>query len=245
MNPIRRRFVSIAALVLACATALSLVAGVGGAAAKGKKKRSGKPAVVSGPAGAIPNGPADWGFAAPLTNPVPFLGTVTVGKKFKGKTVADVDVTLSLAGTPVSGAQCGAICEVTALLTAPNGANTTLALAGGANFSGGTGGLTGNLVSNLTLSDQTPTRTCGGPNGPAPPPPCGDPDATLVAPYTGTAQPTGQLNVLNGSSVKGTWTLTVWDLCGRAAGCGFFGPDQGTSSVTAWSLTIIPAKPLR
>jgi hypothetical protein len=225
---LRARPAAVTALVLALVLTAGLVVSQGAAA---KKKKGGvKPAVVQGSVGAIPNGPASTDV-----NPVPFLGTATVGKKFKGKTVGDVDVTISLTGAadPANN-QCGSLCDITVRLIPPNGALTPV-LFGGAFV----GSVSGNLVSNLTLSDQTPIQTCGGLNLPPlapPPPPCANPYATLGPPYTGTAQPGSPLNFVNGSAVKGTWTLQAFDICGRPA-C----VDQGTVSVTGWSLKITPA----
>jgi hypothetical protein len=222
-------------LVMVGALALSLTVGLclcDSAAAK--KKGGAKAAIVSGIPGAIPNGPTTFSPSfQPTTSPVALRTTATVGNKFKKKTVGDVDATVSLTGVPRAGTSCGGVCDMRLRLTAPNGAQTALVVGGA-----GVGRVTGNLVSNLTLSDQTPTLTCGGPFGAPspPPPPCGDPDATLLAPYTGTAQPGFNLNLLNGSPIKGTWTLTGFDFCGAPA-CG----DQGTSTVTAWSLKITPA----
>jgi hypothetical protein len=225
-----RRLVLPGALILA----LSLIVGLAVSQTAAAKKKGGKAAVVSGSIGAIPNGPTTFSSGIATTSPVPFLGTATVGKKFKGKRVGDVDATISLSGVSKAGTTCGGICNTRIRLTAPNGATTSL-LSGGT----GDGDLTGNLVSSLTLSDQTATLTCGGPAGPGtpPPPPCFDPDATLLPPYTGTAQPFAPLHKLNGSPVKGTWVLTGTDICGTSL-CG----DQGTSSVTKWSLRITPAK---
>lgn len=222
---------------LALALSVTLASPLAQSAVAKKKKGGARVATVTGTTGAIPNGPTSFspaGFAN--TNPVPFTGTATVGKAFKGKTVGDVDATLSLSGAPLPGVGCGTMCDLRVRLTPPNGAQTTLIFGGCC-----TGGVTGNLVSSLTLSDQTPTLTCGGPVGvppTAPPPPCGDPDATLLAPYTGTAQPGLRLNLLNGSPIKGTWTLTAFDICGSTTMCG----DQGTAAVISWSLRITPAR---
>jgi hypothetical protein len=232
-------------LVLVALTA-SLAIGLtvcDGAAAK-KKGGGGKAAIVSGTTGAIPNGPTAYSaFGAPATNPVPFKGTAVVGKKFKKKTVGDVDATISLSGTPTAGTACGAMCDIVVRLTAPNGATTTLIQGFGGAIGGGSNSVTGNLISNLTLSDQTSTRVCGGPNPVAPPPPCTDPNATLRAPYTGTAQPFfGFLNLLNGSPVSGTWTLTAYDICGAPTVSCIAAKDQGTATILSWTVKITPAK---
>jgi hypothetical protein len=231
----RSRLVAVLALALGLTVGLTV-----SDSAMAKKKGGGKTAFVAGTPGAIPNGPTTYTpFGTPATNPVPLRATATVGNKFKKKTVGDVDATISLSGTPAGGTTCGSMCDIVIRLTAPNGATTAL-IQGFGGFGGGAFSATGNLISNLTLSDETSTRICGGPNGPPPPPPCGDPNATLLAPYTGTAQPFGFLNLLDGSPMKGTWTLTAFDICGAGGGvCG--ASDQGTASVTGWSLKITPA----
>jgi hypothetical protein len=217
------------ALVSCLALVLSVGLGVSGNAAA-KKKGGSKVAIVNGSVGAIPNGPQ-------LTSPAtPLRATATVGKKFKGKRVGDVDVTISLSGVSAAGRPCGSVCDLVLRLSAPNGATTSLLSTGQ-----GSGGLTGNTVTRLTLSDQTPRSTCGADSGGMPPPPpCSDPNATLLPPYTGTAQPSGAMNLLNGSPIKGTWVLTAIDFCGGppAPAC----TDDGTASLTAWSLRITPAK---
>jgi hypothetical protein len=216
--------------LVSLALTLSVGLAVSGTAAA-KKKGGGKAAIVKGSVGAIPNGPQETSPATPLR------ATAQVGKKFKGKRVGDVDVTISLSGVSAPGRTCGSLCDLVVRLSAPNGATTAL-LSGGT----GNGGLTGNTVTRLTVSDQTPTSTCGvASDGTPPPPPCQTPYATLLPPYTGIAMPSGgAMNLLNGSPMKGTWTLTAFDFCG--------GPpnpvctDEGTVSLTAWSLRISPTK---
>jgi hypothetical protein len=189
--------------------------------------------------GAVPNGPTTT-----LVNPVPFKGTATIGGKAKGKVIKDIDVTLSasaVASPPPGGStSTNALADLVVRITGPNGATSGLVVGGA-----GTGSVGGSLISGLTLSDDTPTLTCGaatpetGAGGPPPPPPppCGDPDATLLAPFSGTAQPTGALDVLDGGNAKGTYTLTAFDTCGApAAGPGCF--DSGTSTITSWSVRV-------
>lgn len=232
MKSKRSRLALIGVLALALSVTVSLVSGH---VADAKKKRSGKTLSATGTAGAVPQGPDSY-----TTNPVPFKGTATIGKKGKGQTIGNVEVTLSATGTPVAGGANG-IGDLRVRLTGPNGATTGLVFGNDGRFNdGGFYGVAGNTISNLTLTDNTPTFTCAGLTAPAapPPPPCGDPDATLNAPYTGRAQPSnGALALLKGGSVKGTYTLTAFDRCGGPA-CG---GDSGTSSITAWSLKVTRA----
>jgi hypothetical protein len=100
----------------------------------------------------------------------------------------------------------------------------------------GAGAVSGSLISNLTLSDQTSVKTCAGDLGP-PPPPCGHPDATLLKPFPGTAQPAEPLNVLNGGNAKGRYTFTAFDCCGPGFG------DEGTVTITGWSIKVKPVTP--
>ncbi len=133
-----------------------------------------------------------------------------------------------------------AIADLVVRLTGPSGATTDI-MTGGR----GAGNVGGSLVSNLTLTDETPTQTCGGASDltppPPPPPPCGDPHATLLSPYTGTAYPDGgALSTLYGYGVRGTYTLTAFDTCGAGnPGC----TDRGISFITGWRLKVTGAAP--
>jgi hypothetical protein len=209
-------------------TAGLMVGGVADAAKKGKKKApKSKTISATGSAGAVPNGPT-----SNLVNPVPFKGTATVGGKGKGKVIGDIDVTLSASAIAAAGST-NALGDLVVRITAPNGATTNLVFGGG-----GQGSVSGSLISNLTLSDETPVQTCGsGDPATPPPPPCGDPDALLTSPFTGVAQPAGLLDVLNESPAKGTYTLTAFDQSGTPAG------DSGTATITGWSIKVKAVSP--
>jgi hypothetical protein len=209
-------------------TAGLMVGGVADAAKKGKKKApKSKTISATGNAGAVPNGPS-----SNLVSPVPFKGTATIGGKAKGKVIADIDVTLSASAIAAAGST-NALGDLVVRITAPNGATTGVVFGGG-----GAGSVSGSLISNLTVSDETPVQTCGsGDPATPPPPPCGDPDALLTSPFTGTAQPSGLLDVLNESSAKGTYTLTAFDRDGTPAG------DSGTSTITGWSIKVKAVSP--
>ena len=209
-------------------TAGLMVGGIADAAKKGKTKApKSKTISATGNAGAVPNGPT-----SNLVNPVPFKGTATVGGKGKGKVIGDIDVTLSASAIAAANST-NALGDLVVRITAPNGATTGLVFGGG-----GQSSVSGSLISNLTLSDETPIQTCGsGDPATPPPPPCGDPDALLSSPFTGTAQPSGLLDVLNESPAKGRYTLTAFDRDGSAAG------DSGTATITGWSIKVKAVSP--
>jgi hypothetical protein len=210
------------------ALALSVTVGLSAGVAEAKKKGGGKAKTLNatGNGGAVPQGPT-----SAFINPIPFKGTATIGGKGKGKVVNDIDVTLS--ATAVAAAGSGnPFGDLVVRITGPNGATTGL-------VSGffGTGGVSGSLISNLTLTDQTPTLTCAGDPVSPPPAPCGDPDATLLSPFSGRAQPLGLLAALNGGNAKGRYTLTAFDVCGDPA-C-----DSGTASITNFKVAVKAVAP--
>lgn len=187
-----------------------------------------------GTSGAVPNGAISSFF-----NPVPFIGTATVGKKGQKKLIDDVDVTISVLAIPAQGSR-NALADLVVRLTGPSGATTDF-LTGGR----GAGNVGGNVVTNLTLSDETPTLTCGAAADatppPPPPPPCNDPHATLVPPYTGTAYPDGgALSTLYGYKMRGPYTLTAFDTCGAGnPDCN----DRGISFIVDWRLKVTGVRP--
>jgi subtilisin-like proprotein convertase family protein len=170
----------IAALV--CCLALPAVAG---AAKTAKKKGAGAVDIAQAVNQAIPDRPAG------MNTPYGLLSsTITVGKRFKGKLVRDVNVTVQTTGTSATNS---AAQDLRARLTAPNGVTTTLF-----------GFLApGNTVGPLTLDDESPLFQA---NGPAV-----DPQA-LFSPWAGTAQPVDVLFAMDGGPVRGAWTLRIADL---------------------------------
>jgi hypothetical protein len=146
------------------------------------------------------------------TGSAPFgvlTSTITVGKKFKGKRVRDVNVTLQTLGSSATSAA-----DLFAILTAPNGATVTL-------FNG----LAGQSIGPLTLDDESRlhlgSASCVDPTG-------------LCAPYTGAAEPTGELASMDNGRVKGTWTLKVVDLA-----------TSNTSILSFWGLNVAAGNPYR
>jgi hypothetical protein len=144
--------------------------------------------------------------------------TIEVGKRFKGKRVSDVNVTLQTLGA--TGAHPAD--DLVAVLTAPNGASVRL-------FSSLEGFMTPeSSIGPLTLDDETSTFLGGGP--PVIP-------VALYQPWAGTAQPTFEpLALMDGGPVRGTWTLKMLD------GSAFGG---GTSVLSFWRLNVIAGRPYR
>jgi hypothetical protein len=212
----RRRLATLGILALALVTAFGMTLG-GSAEAKKKKKKAG-PSVFQAsvsPNAAVPDDQAT-GPSIPLTS------TITVGKKFKGKQVADVNVT----GIQTTGNATGAANDLGFRLTGPNGTNVLLIDPGIGDVS----------IGPLTLDDDTPVSICN-----ATTPPCNYPPQTLNRPFAGTANllflasgGTGPLSAFDGSPMRGTWTLTVWDESSTAQ----------TSVLNGWGLKITAARPV-
>lgn len=167
------------------ALAVTLAAG-GAQAAKTKKGKTGGTADVTVSQNqAIP----------PATIGPPFrygiaTSTITLGKRFKGRRIDDVDVRVQLAS---SGAG-SALDPLFAILTAPNGNSVFL-------FEG----LFGTTAGPLTLDDETPVVLNF-----ADPADFNDPEY-LASPYVGRAEPAfGEyLSTMDGGPAKGIWTLKV------------------------------------
>jgi hypothetical protein len=202
-------------LVLAAVACIALlgVALIGSGVAAAKKKKSKVAVVTVSPNAAIPDQAAD----TPTTNPpygqlaVPLV----IGKKFKGKSVGDVQLTLQTTGLAADSAS-----SLFFRLTAPNGLTQVV----------DSNGFSGQSIGPLTLTANSPVRTCNTFGGPPPPPPCADPDATLNPPYQGIAGDSN-LAYFRGLKMRGTWTLTAYD-----------GINLDTSVLNLVSLRITPQK---
>lgn len=204
-SSVTRRVVLAAVLVLGLSIAVAPVA-------QAKKKKS-KDAVASAtPNLAIPNGAA--ADPQPQSGP-PVRSTVTIGKKFKGKEVASVAVTVQTTGTGE-----GAGGDLIADLIAPDG--TTVFLFGN---------LLSTNIGPLTIQPNSPISPCQQLNFLPTSPPC--PPETLGAPFAGTVGQ-AQMRLFNGVSMRGTWSLRVRDVFGP--------PSPGTNVLSSWSLRIKPAK---
>jgi subtilisin-like proprotein convertase family protein len=201
---------------------LALCVGVGLAAgdAAAKKKKKPKASVFAAsvaPNAAIPDEP-------PTGPDIPVVSTLTVGKKFKGKTIGDVNVT----GIQTTGSDADSAGDLNFNLTAPNGATVLL----------DDRGLGGQSIGPLTLDDDTRTSICDATTTAS----CPDPDSTLTRPFAGTANmwdlfsgDLSPLSILNGGPMKGTWTFRIWDN----------NQNTETSTLNTWGLQVTAARPVK
>lgn len=213
----RRRAWAAAALALCAGLVVAMP--LTGAQAK-KKSAKVKTFNGAGGTGAIPQ------YVA--ASPQALKTTLVVPKKYKGKTVGDLNVT----SIRTTGSDAGAANDLVAELTAP-------------------GGRTVNLFSNVgtqsigpwTLDDDSEASICAV----IPPSQCPDSTRTLSAPFAGTSNMTynfgnnfptnGPLATFNGVKMNGTWTLKIFDTT--------TGVNNGTSTLDGWGLRIVPAKPVK
>ena len=210
------------AATLALALVLCAAGAPGADAAKKKKAKPKAFAATVAPNVAVPE-------AALGARSTPVNSTITVGKKFKGKVVGDVNVT----GIQTTGSATGAANDLTAALIAPSGRTVTIF------------GIVGDQSLGLwTIDDDTSTAIC-----PAIlPTVCPDSTQTLHPPFAGTSNTirnigggfpsSGPLTTFNGLGMRGAWTLSVWDAAPPGAG-------NGTSVLNTWGLRITPAKPVK
>jgi len=203
-------------LALALVTAIG-VAFAGSAVAKKKKKSPSVYRATQSPNAAIPNNPTPPG---PST---PFVSTFTVGKKFKGKTVGDVNVT----GITTTGSGPGAANDLGFRLTGPSGRSVTLVKPG----------IGDQNIGPLTFDDNTPVSICDSNTAS-----CQYYTQSLIRPFAGTANlaflgtaGTGPLSAFDGLGMRGAWKLIVWDQS-----------VTGTTSVlNSWGLQITAEKPVK
>jgi hypothetical protein len=178
----------IAAPAVLLALALLATSLLGAAAAHSKKKHRGSRVVnITQPVNAaIP----DRGSQVPGVDGL-LVSQIVVGKKFKGKSIGDVNVTVQTTGGGPDAAS-----DVLPYMSSPNG--NTIGL-----FSG----LGGQSIGPLTLDDEAGRGICT-----FDPPPCRfDPFDTLLAPYAGTAEPSTPLSRFDRGPVRGVWTLWAKD----------------------------------
>ena len=202
--------------------ALSLCVAVGftGAVADGAKKKK-KKVPRNFAAAKVVNASIPDEVAVGASTPV--TSTITVPKKFKGRRVADVDVT----GIQTTGSGASAADDLVMKLTAPNGRTVQI-------WNTGLGDVS---IGPLTLDDDTRTSICN-----SDVPDCIGPNQTLTRPFAGTAnllalgsQGSGPLSAFDGIPMRGTWTFAIWDEV-----------TVGTTSVlNGWGLRIRAAKPVK
>lgn len=204
----------------ALATALAVCLMVAPSAALGKKKGGGTVDITQSVNAPIPDAgppdPASIGFSAPGT----LTSMIDVGKRFQGKRIRDVNVTLQTVGT--SGTAPAS--DIRASLSAPNGTTVFLFTA--------LAGYTGNpsvSIGPLTLDDEA--RLLLGEGFPTDP-------FHLFIPWAGTATPlpdfSEPLATMDNGPVRGTWTLIVQDL---------FPPE--TSTLISWRLNVLAGRPFK
>jgi hypothetical protein len=186
----------------------------GNALAKKKKSKAKVFNGSSAPNLVVPDSPAGNGQETFVTS------AITVPKKFKGKTVGDLNIT----GIRTTGDTADSADGLDLMLVGPAGRSVLF----------DAGALNGQSIGPVTFDDDTPTSFCADP-------PCSDPDATLMYPYAGTTNlvgvfsgDQGPLNVFNGSPMRGTWNLYAWD-----------NDDGGINVINTWGLQITAAKPVR
>ena len=172
----RAERVGVLALVLSLSVCL---ASAGTAVAKKKKKSPTADVTVQLNGQVPPSTPGPPGQNGNLAS------SLTLGKKFKGQLIKDVNARIVAGGNDVGG--------LAVRLSAPNG--NTICLFGCAS------GLFGTTIGPLTLDVETPIILSG-----ANPQFFKDP-TQLSAPYAGTAHPEGTLSDLDGGPSRGTWTL--------------------------------------
>jgi hypothetical protein len=199
------------------ALALSATVGLTAGAVEAKKKKVKTFSEQVSPNAAIPDDVVN----APS---VPVVSTIKVGKKYKKQKVGDVNVT----GLSTTGSGAGAANDLFAELTGPAG-RTVLLFADVGDQSLGP----------WTMDDDTKTSICESST-----PPCENPNATLNRPFAGTSNLlhnnndvstdgiAGPLSDFDGTRMRGTWTLTIWDEAGAGT----------TSTLNSWGLQIKPLK---
>lgn len=200
-------------LVGLLALALSVTVGLAVSGQATAKKKKPAPSLFTGSKTvntAIPDGTVATGPSTPVRS------EIVIGKRFKGKTVGDVNVTIQSTGSAA-----GAANDLTFKLSAPNGRTDLIFESLGSQS-----------IGPLKLDDDTRTGICNSATAT-----CRDPDATLLQPFAGTANTLDQdddmrpLSMLDGVRMKGTWTLTVYD-----------NNNNLTSTFNQWSLEVRAAK---
>lgn len=191
MKTKRSRFALLGILALALSVTVGLVSGSVADAKKKKSKRSftitkTAPTIIPSAAG-----PGEVVVKVPIG---------TLGKKIaKGKVVSlnGVNVTSTFSG---SAGFASNIDEVD--LIGPSGR------VGFMRNPIGNGSNSETVSGPLTETPNSANDVCV-PSGSPPPPPCSDPDATLLPPYAGTVGNNTLLNFI-GSAAKGTWFIKVF-----------------------------------
>jgi hypothetical protein len=202
--------------VLSLAVCVGAGFAVGDASAKKKKHKTASVfAATASPNLAVPDSPATG-------QDIIVSSTLAVGKKFKGKTVGDLNVT----GIKTTGDSANSAGGLDMVVVAPSGRTVLI----------DDEALGGQSIGPLTFDDDTPRSICDSDTQA-----CNDPDATLLRPFVGTANlaftfggDTTPLSAFNGVSMKGTWTLLIWD-----------SNNGQTNVLNSWGLQITAARAVR
>ena len=216
------RLAALGVLALAICLAAGMTLGASAVAKKKKKSPSVFRSQVN-PNAAIPDGPGTPGPSVPLKS------TITVGKKFKGKTVGDLNVT----GIQTTGSGTNAARDLRMKLIAPNG--RTIYLIGRDLGDVSIGPLTIDADSRVSICDSNTGTSCSGGSF------TGDPANTLLRPFAGTANSqglgamsSGGVRSMEGVPMKGPWTFEAFDQS-----------NGKTSVLNSWGLQITAAKPVK
>jgi hypothetical protein len=186
MRSKRSRFALIGMLVLALSVTVGLVSGSVADAKKKKKKNANVVTVSNNTPRAVPDRPA-----GPNTQFGRLDTNLTVGKKFKGRSVGSLELTFQTTGDSPNSAN-----DLEFDIIAPNGYRLP--------WNWTDNSFSGQNIGPLTITPNSPFRTCTDPN------PCSNPFSTLHEPYAGTVGD-NTFQWFRGLPMKGTWQVVFFD----------------------------------
>jgi hypothetical protein len=211
----RSNGVCLGALALAVVLAITIAPPAGAAKKKGKRVRA-IVDITQAVGAPIPDATPVQGGGPPIDGVL--LSTINVGKRFKGRRVRDVNVTVQTTG--ISGGNPAS--DLNIFLTAPNRA-TALAFADPGGF-----GSTAASVGPLTLDDESSTALGDG---------LQSNPFELSPPFAGTARPLERLARMDNGPARGVWTLVALDTTNP--------PPDRVSVLNSWRLTLTTGRPFR
>jgi hypothetical protein len=183
----RSRLVLLGVMTVVLSVTVGLVSGSVADAKKKKKKTANVASVSNATPRAIPDAtPGAAGVDGRLDT------VLTVGKKFKGRTVGTLELTFQTTGDVVNAAN-----DIRIDITAPNGYRLP-----GNWWDNSIGGQS---IGPLTITPNSPLRTCNSAT-----PPCDDPFLTLNRPFAGTVGD-NTFAWFRGLPMRGDWTITALD----------------------------------
>jgi hypothetical protein len=181
------RLVLLGVMTVVLSVTVGLVSGSVADAKKKKKKTANVASVSNATPRAIPDAtPGASGVDGRLDT------VLTVGKKFKGRTVSTLELTFQTTGDVANAAN-----DIRIDITAPNGYRLP-----GDWWDNGIGGQS---IGPLTITPNSPLRTCNSAT-----PPCSDPFLTLNRPFAGTVGD-NTFAWFRGLPMRGDWTITALD----------------------------------